>query len=150
MGRNFWNVVISGTKDNKTNEIKYNKLTFYNSALDRKISSPDFEDQSKILSPFHEISLERCNEFGRFGYLVVKNIQTNETISKKLVYDYDHVLHLETIEVPISKDINLVIKANQFYCDPNNREDIDKIFECGHIKASKIYSTLCNYDEKEI
>lgn len=150
MGRRFWNVVISGTKDNKTGEIKYNKLSYYNSALDYKISSPDFEDQSKILSPFHEISLERCNELGRFGYLVVKNIQTNETITKKLIYDYDHVLHLETVEVPISKDISLVIRANQFYCDPLNKDDVDKIFECGHIRFKKIYSNLNNYNEKEI
>ena len=150
MGRNFYNVIISGTKDHKTGKIKYNRMGYYNSALDYVVSSPDFENQAKIISPFHEITLTNCNESGRYGYLNVRNIQTNETVTRKLIYDYDHVLHLETIEVPISKDISLVIRANQFCCDPYNQEDVAKIFECGNIKASKIYSSLSNLDEKEI
>lgn len=151
MAKRFYNVVICGTKDIKTGHIQYTRMKYFSPALNYVISSPNnMENQSTILSPFHEITLTDCNESARVGYLNVKDIRNGEVIRKRLIYDYDHILHLETIEVPLSKEVSLVLKANQFYIDPYDTEEVKKIFECDNIKANKIYSTLVGFDEKQL
>ena len=138
MSKDLYQVILFGTNDSRRNRIEYDRIIVLPLGKEYLVSDPSYNDEA--ISPIHKIYIDNCDYFGKVAYLHLDNLQTGKKQSICLHALPNGNTQLLPLEDNLSPTQNLVVKANIYYIDRDNMDDIRNCLIQSNINVDEIFS----------